>query len=92
MQPKMYATPMMGTSFSQMLEMVPKPPMMISRALPHTIAATIQGSTPKFACATEVMALVCTADPTPKMVRHAMTANQMAMNFAHHGTVPSGRL
>ncbi len=83
---------MMGTSFSQMLEMVPRPPMMMSRADPHTMADTIQGSTPKFAWATEVMALVCTAEPIPKMVKQAMMANQMAQTFAHHGTVPSARL
>ena len=65
---------------------------MMSRALPHTMAATIQGSTPKFACTTLVMALVCTAQPMPKMEKHAMMANQMAASFAHQGIVPSGRL
>ena len=83
---------MKGTSFSQMPETVLRPPTMMRSALPHTTAATIQGSTPKLALATEVMALVCTAEPMPKMVKHAMTANQMAATLAHQGMVPSGRL
>ena len=48
--------------------------------------------TSKFAEITLVIALVCTADPMPKIVKHAKTLNQMAANFAHQGTLPSGRL
>ena len=47
---------------------------------------------PKLALTTEVMALVCTAEPMPKMVKQAMMANQMASTLAHQGTVPSSRL
>ena len=83
---------MKGTSFSQILETFFRPPTITNRADPHTIAAGIQGSMPKFAWTTLVIALVCTAEPIPKIVKQAITANQIAASFAHQGTVPSGRL
>ena len=83
---------MKGTSLLQMLEMFCRPPTTIKAAEPMITKVTTTLETSKFAVMTLVIALVCTADPMPKMVKQANTLNQMAANLAHQGTLPSGLL
>ena len=83
---------MMGTSFSQTLEMERTPPKMTAATSTTITRPTAQAGTGSDEVMMPVMAEACTAEPVPMVATTAKAAKATAPSLAHQGTVPSARL